>query len=549
MNQKAISSAHKARFWLATFLSTSTVMFFTVLPGNAQFTADNQTNIIDGTAVNWPGTYHVGVNYVSDALFILNGGSLTNASSYVGHQQGGISNLAVVSGNGSAWTSGPVHVGYYGSFNRLVISDGGKVETTSVGRVGVEGSNNTVVVTGSGSGFRLLQDFDVGVQNTAVNNSLVISNGGGLFTASTFRISGASNNLALVTGSGSVLTNNLTFLQGVGNTLIVSNGGAVFSDRGYVEGHNDNVLITGSGSFWKNSGSLSVGYILSRTNNRLTIADGGSVLASNVYVSFFAGPSNNLIQVSGGNLTVTNLSGTGKLDVRRGRLAFDGGTITTDQLWLTNGVSSILEFNSGTLRSKATVISNAQPCVVGDGVASANFHLLGGVHSFQNGLRLRANGLLSGCGTVNGHVLVDPGGAVVSDCSSLVINGNLTNNGVLIVKTGSVLQSGGTVVNNGTIFLLNGGTTNFSGTFINNGSIRYSVSPQIAGLSVAGSDVVVRVPSIPTFNYRLQTSKTLQPPNWTNSGAAQLGTGSTLTLTEPGGTTNGPKRFYRVGVQ
>ncbi len=66
---------------------------------------------------------------------------------------------------------------------------------------------------------------------------------------------------------------------------------------------------------------------------------------------------------------------------------------------------------------------------------------------------------------------------------------------------------------------------------------------------MAGSDVVVRVPSVPTFNYRLQTSLTLQPPAWTNFGAAQSGTGGVLIFVEPGGATLGPNRFYRIGVQ
>jgi T5SS/PEP-CTERM-associated repeat protein len=545
-------------------------MLFTALPSRAQFTGDNQTNIIDGTAVNWPGTYHVGSNYVADAQFVLNGGSLTTgSSSFLGRQPGASNNLAVVSGSGSTWMSGfHFYVGYYGSANRLIISDGGKV--TNLGDA-VAGSqtytpsypcvSNSILITGSGS--VLTNRLSLYVGDGGAYCSLVVSNGGAVFCGDRGYVGGnfgGQSNIALVTGSGSVWRCGGRMYVGdnrPGNMLIVSNGGAVFStdgDIGFGTAPSNSVLITGSGSFWKNSGSLYIGYGLgsgaaAATNNRLTIADGGSVLASNAYVGFLARASNSLIQVSGGNLTVTNLSGTGILDVRRGRLAFDGGTIIADQLWLTNGTESLLEFNSGALHSKATLVSNTQPCVIGDAVANANFHLLGGAHSFQNGLRIRANALLSGCGTVNGSLLVDAGGAVVSDCSSLVINGNITNNGVLIVKAGSVLQSAGTVVNNGAIYLLNGGTTSFSGTFINNGTIRFSVSPQIAGLSVAGSDVVVRVPSIPTFNYFLQASATLQPPVWTNCGAAQLGTGSTLTFIEAGGATSSPKRFYRIGVQ
>jgi T5SS/PEP-CTERM-associated repeat protein len=526
-----------------------------------QFTGDYQTNTISGTAINWPSNYYVGSNYVSDALFILNGGSLSTSFGYIGRQPGANSNLVVVSGNGSAWTNSPGHiyVGEYGSANRLVISDGGKVVTlgNTVAGSGSSSISNSILVTGSGS--VLTNGLGLTAGDGGAYCSLVISNGGAALCREGYvgGIYGRSN-IAIVTGSGSVWSNRSYLEVGANqpwNTLIVSNGGAVFSGNGYAGsgGCNNSVLITGSGSLWRNSGTLYVGYGLGgpTTNNSLAVANGGSVLASNVLVSYFSDASNGLIHVSGGNLTVTNLSATGFLDVRRGTLTFNSGTIIVDQLRLTYGVQSILEFNSGTLHSKGTLVSNTQPCVIGDGFASANFHLLGGVHSFNNGLRIRASGLLSGCGTVNGNLLVDAGGAVVADCGSpLVFNGSVTNNGILVAKDSSVLQSAGTVVNNGTIFLVNGGTTNFSGTFINNGAVRYSISPpQITGFSLADGDVVVQVPSIPTFNYFLQASATLQPPAWTNSGAAQAGTGSLLIFTEPGGATIGTNRFYRIGVQ
>ena len=561
MKPKRIFSPRPTQFSRATALCAA--MLFSTLSGHAQFAADNQTNIINGTAVNWPSNYYVGSNYISDALFILNGGSLSNQWGYLGYQPGGVSNLAVVSGSGSAWTNvGNLYIGYSGSANRLVISEGGKVVAS--GHTVVASSSgsisNSVLVTGSGS--VLTNEFgSLYVGDGGSYCSLVVSNGGAVFCGGPGYVGGnfgGQSNLALVTGSGSVWRcgGNMTVGFRNGNMLIVSNGGAVFSTEGrlgyFGNARSNSVLITGNGSRWENTRTLHVGFGVEvgtdASNNRLTIADGGSVLASNAYVGFTAISSNRHLHVSGGNLTVTNLSATGFLDVRRGAVTFDGGTIRVDQLWLTRGVNSILEFNSGTLHSKGTVISNTQPCVVGDGVASANFHLLGGVHSFNDGLRIRASGLLSGCGTVNGNLLVDAGGAVVADCSALVFDGNVTNNGVLIAKNGSVLQSAGTVVNNGTIYLWNGGTTNFSGTFINNGVILSSVSPRIAGLSVVGSNVVVQVPSLPSFSYRLQTSATLRPPMWIHSGPAQSGTGSLLIFTEPGGAITGTNRFYRIGV-
>jgi hypothetical protein len=77
----------------------------------AQFTADYQTNIINGTAVNWPASSAVGETNSYDAVFILNAGSLTNNGlSYIGHQHGANSNLVSVSGSGSSWTSGMAEI-------------------------------------------------------------------------------------------------------------------------------------------------------------------------------------------------------------------------------------------------------------------------------------------------------------------------------------------------------------------------------------------------------------------------------------------------------
>src|SRR6266699_1955811 len=70
---------------------------------HAQFTGNNQTNIISEVTSNWPGNYYVGSNYVFDALFIQNSGALTNASGIIGYTAAAKSNLVIVSGSGSIW--------------------------------------------------------------------------------------------------------------------------------------------------------------------------------------------------------------------------------------------------------------------------------------------------------------------------------------------------------------------------------------------------------------------------------------------------------------
>jgi T5SS/PEP-CTERM-associated repeat protein len=494
----------------------------------AQFTGDNQTNIINGTAVNWPGLYYVGSNSVSDTLLILNGGFLYSSGARIGSSSNANNNLAVVSGSGSVWTNySDFYVGLLGSANRLEIRNGGVVQVQALNTVVGSLTNsqyNSVLVTDTGSVWTIQQGLFMGDGGSYC--SLVISNGGAVLSqkGEVGGNNGGQTNTAIVTGHGSVWSNSTMMFVGnigKGNMLIVSNGAAVFSTRGYIgftaRAQSNSVLVTGTDSLWKNSGDLFVGFgqqppfTLSTDGNSLTVANGGSVVVtSNAYLGFTQIASNSLLNVSGGILTVTNLSGTGTIDVRRGRLAFNSGTITADRLWLTNGIDSILEFNSGTLHSGGTVVSNTQPCVVGDAVGSGNFHLVGGVHSFQNGLRIRTNSFLTGCGTVNGSVVIDAGGAVHANCTNLVFSSGVTNNGAMVVD-GAVLETFGTFVNNGKIFLLNGGTTNLHGTFLNNGAI---LSDKLS-LTIArdgSSGFFVRYTGAPDITYRLLRAASLTGP-------------------------------------
>ena len=150
----------------------------------------------------------------------------------------------------------------------------------------------------------------------------------------------------------------------------------------------------------------------------------------------------------------------------------------------------------------------------------------------------------------NGSVLVDAGGTVLADCGgTLTFTGNVTNNGVMMADNGSVLESSGTLANNGKILLFNGSTTNFHGTFSNNGSVLNAGTVRISNVTRAANDVLIQIPSVTGFTYRLQLTPSLQPPAWTDSGPAQPGTGGVLTFTEPSSTTNALPRFYRIWVQ
>ena len=63
------------------------------------------------------------------------------------------------------------------------------------------------------------------------------------------------------------------------------------------------------------------------------------------------------------------------------------------------GTNSQFNFNAGNLGSKSTTISNNQTFAVGDGIDAATFQLLGGIHTFSSGLRVRSSAAVTGCGT------------------------------------------------------------------------------------------------------------------------------------------------------
>ena len=535
-------------------------------PAQAQFTGNSQTNIISGVTSNWvsPLGYFVGSNTFKDVLLIRNGGVLTNGNAFIGYLVGATNNAAVVSGNGSVWdTRTNLAIGAFSSGNSLVISNQGTVVT--------------------GDGLILNGDAFIGDESSS------------------------SNNTVLVTDNGSVWSNQtLVFVGrfGSGNSLVISNQGRVVNDQGEIGSNagssNNSALVIGAGSAWVNRHNLTVGG--AGSGNLLTIA-GGSVIASNAIISQSDFSSNNTLQVNSGSLFVTNATGSGILSVSstllavvgKGSLIVNGGSVTVDslvainstnsvislnggtlsativsidndqdlviggaflfsnatlsvnQLVLTNGASSLMRFPQGLIQATGTTVSNGQQFVIGNGTNGANYQLLGGVHSFNTGLRIRDTATLTGCGTVNGSVTIDSNGTVFANCGTLTLTGTITNNHALAADGDtSALEFYGTVVNNGGILLYNGGTTNFHGTFINNGVVLNAGWVRVSAVNRVGNDEVINAPSTNGFRYQLQITTSMDSPVWTNSGIAQVGTGSTLTFTDPGGATNKPKRFYQV---
>ena len=527
-----------------------------VQTGNGQvgYGSSSSNNIVSVTdnGSTWNNDFNLSVGYSGNgnSLVITNGGLVNGSECYVGYAASSSNNTVLVSGNGSLWNGvSDINIGYGGSGNSLVIGSNGVVQDlqSSIG-YGASSSSNTVLVTDDGSVWNSYSNLNVGYYGSG--NSLVISNGAYVNVPDTFIGYGASssNNTVLVTGSGSLW--NVFFgiavgYYGSGNNLVINNGGNMYQASGFVcvgcysSSSNNTVLVTDNNSLWSID-NLLVGCDQSNYGNSVIITNNGSVIVSE---SFLIGTTNALI----GSASMSNrvsISGSGSLLV--------GGALGIT-------ASNSLSFSSGFLTTAGTTVTNGQTFVVGDGLGAATFTLLGGVHSFANGLEIHNNGSLIGCGTINGDVVVDLGGTVLANCGgTLTFTGVVINWGTIQVTNGGVLATYGTLVNYGTINIADG-STSLHGAFINNGTVvggspSGSISPfQITSVSLQGNDVhltwtttggstnvVQATASLGSGSYATNFVDISAPIVVAGAGAA------TTNYVEVGGATNKPARYYRI---
>ena len=362
----------------------------------------------------------VGFDGVAASLTISNGATMSyittvwtpNHSSILGYDSTSRDNHALVTGNGSVWDcSGDMYVGFNGPVNSLVISNGGQVISAD----GLVGSNpgsdhNRALVVGAKSVWTNTGDLYVG--DFGVGNSLTISNGSRVINGNGFlgRNPGSDSNSVLVVGAGSIWTNSTDVYVGCygsGNSLVITNGGRVNNDWGTI-GYDTNciynqALVAGAGSIWSNStvvvgdygssNSLAIRagglvdddlgvvgwedsgwdnsvYIESggvwRNQNLLVgywgshnalFVDGGSVFVTN-YMAVGYDPlyANNFVELTDGQIIVTNQTHDAVLEVYGGGLLFAGGTLWADTIIVTNEGAQFM-YIGGTLMYRNLILT------------------------------------------------------------------------------------------------------------------------------------------------------------------------------------------------
>ncbi len=240
----------------------------------------------------------------------------------------------------------------------------------------------------------------------------------------------------------------------------------------------------GSGHMTVSNGlvqALNLRVALSNASSGTLNIRGGRVMVGSDFVIGNPLISTGQVLVTGGTVAVTNSAGTGALSLQSGSLSLAGGTLTVDNLRLTNG-NGQFSFANGKIQTRATTVNNGAPFTIGDGTNAATFELIGGTHSFANGLIISSNAVLTGCGTIIG-----------------------------------------TVINNGRML---------------------NCSPVITSIAKNGASASVSFTTSSGKTYRLHSTDSLSTPNWTLVSSNIVGTGSIVTVIDSNAVLS--PRFYRV---
>jgi T5SS/PEP-CTERM-associated repeat protein len=438
--------------------------------GNATFKALGGTHSFQGNLV-------IGDSSSGNQLLITNAADVISSHGYIGYNSSASNNAATVTGAGSVWSnSGEVVIGVYGAGNRLNIANGGKVYNSSGGDIGAysSASNNAVTVTGAGSVWDIRLNLEVG--HNGADNTLTIANGGKVYSGYHEYLgadgyigahSGASNNAVTVTGVGSVWDNNRILyvgLQGGGNKLTIANGGTVVardSEIGVFSSSSNAVTVTGSGSIWSNRADLIVGGI--GACNSLTITNGGAVFnANSASGSDFRGQSNAVTVTGPGSLW----SNSGDLTIG---YAGSGNSLTIANSGIVNnsigniGRVAGAQGNAVTVTGPGSVWSNRNDLYIGNFGAGNTLTITNSGVVYAQNVYLANNPGSSGTLTLSGGTLA---------ASNLVIkpSGVFNYNPGTLQLSGALQLTGGTL-NLGTLLALGSGGASTSAVQLLSGTL------------------------------------------------------------------------------
>jgi fibronectin-binding autotransporter adhesin len=370
-------------------------------------------------------------------LLVTNGGILADNNGIIGGQNStGSNNQALVTGANSVWTNASeIHIGDSGSHNLLVISNGAHVAALN-GYVGNSSgsSENLLIVTGPGSLLTNRSIFACG--NTGSFNQVIISGGGRVAAVNGYVGYHSGNNSLMISDPGSSLNIQSAFVcgnAGTFNQLTISNGGVLAAGNSTLGGSTGTVaVVTGAGSLWQTS-ALNVG--TSGNGAQLIVSNSGSIVVAGTLAiggDFVFNPiTNDNVIIAGGSVTLaigTNLTTADLPNTGAGALTINSGTFKGN-LANPGGVT----FNGGLMQVGGT--TGGGGLTIGNGSTAATFQMLGsGTHSLTK-LVVTNNGFLFGSGRINSTVTVSAGGTLSPGSNSLT--GSILVTGALVLASNS----------------------------------------------------------------------------------------------------------------
>jgi fibronectin-binding autotransporter adhesin len=425
-------------------------------------------------------------------------------------------NNVIVTGLGTVLRSGAeIRCGDAGDNNTLLVTDSAMVTNIAGAFIGTSGSGNRVIVTNGAAwnagGFLNLGHSSgdrAGVYQSSSGNCLLVG-GGGIVRVNELQVGKGTNgvdNTVLVSGPGSELL--------IGGTSGLSLGGGQTGHLLDTTASSSNSVTIDNGATLDVTNAIAniyIGLTNNSTGNRLVITNGGIArivgAAGKVIVGNATNALGNLLKISGGSMFITNSFNSAVLEVSRGAVQLDSGTLTANRLIMTNvdaGGLSAVAFNGGVLNIRTTQVANGFALIVGDGVSAATLNLQGGGHIFTDGLIVTNNATLQGTGTITAattiHGTLAPGSSVgtlnnsgaVILASTAVLNYELGASNDLTVVTGNLTLDGTVNITDaggfgvGTYTLIS-----YTGSLINNGlvvgttpnpSLAYTIDVSTAGL-------------------------------------------------------------------
>jgi hypothetical protein len=257
----------------------------------------------------------------------------------------------------------------------------------------------------------------IGANNGTVNNQILISNGGVVTNAS-----------SLVTGSGGSDGNNVEISNGGKLYLTGAADSRIGNGAGGNWGNNNTVLVTGTDSLW-NGGSnvLNLGY--AGFSNTVTVAAGGVMTNTFLYVGRSAASGNSIVVTNGGKVYASgndsfvayatggysnriHVTGVGSLWDNGGKLLYLGGTLgaATGNTMVVSAGGVVRNVSDLRINTGAVGHNDNDVRVTDGGVLEAAIIRIGGASRINGTLTITDGGVLQSLQATPNVIITAAGG-------------------------------------------------------------------------------------------------------------------------------------------